>query len=228
MIFPLGTIINIGAVILGGSIGLIVKQNLPERYKLIIFQAIGLFTILLGISMALPLPNPLLIVFALLIGGTIGVALKLERKMETLSTNIGKNLKLKDSKFNEGLVTAFLIYCIGSMTILGSINEGINGDNSLLLTKSVMDGFTSIALASTFGVGVLFSTIPMLIFQGGLTILASFLGAFFTESLIQYLSCIGGILIIGVGINLLELKKISVLNLLPSLIVIIVLCLLFS
>ncbi len=227
MNIPVGTFINIFSVILGGSLGILIKNSLPEKYKKIIFQGIGLFTILLGISMAIPFPNPLIIIFSVLIGGLIGVLLNLEERLDNLSSSLKKKLNLKDSKFNEGLITAFLIYCIGSMTILGAINEGISGDNSLLITKSVLDGFTSIALASTFGVGVIFSVIPMLIFQGGLTLLASFFGNFFTESLIQYLTRTGGILILGIGINLLELKKISVLNLLPSLIVVVVLFLLF-
>lgn len=227
MNIPVGTFINIFSVILGGSLGILIKNSLPEKYKKIIFQGIGLFTILLGISMAIPFPNPLIIIFSVLIGGLIGVLLNLEERLDNLSSSLKKKLNLKDSKFNEGLITAFLIYCIGSMTILGAINEGISGDNSLLITKSVLDGFTSIALASTFGVGVIFSVIPMLIFQGGLTLLASFFGNFFTESLIQYLTSTGGILILGIGINLLELKKISVLNLLPSLIVVVILFLLF-
>ncbi len=227
MNIPVGTFINIFSVILGGSLGILIKNSLPEKYKKIIFQGIGLFTILLGISMAIPFPNPLIIIFSVLIGGLIGVLLNLEERLDNLSSGLKNKLNLKDSKFNEGLITAFLIYCIGSMTILGAINEGISGDNSLLITKSVLDGFTSIALVSTFGVGVIFSVIPMLIFQGGLTLLASFFGNFFTESLIQYLTSTGGILILGIGINLLELKKISVLNLLPSLIVVVVLFLLF-
>ncbi|MHC1716388.1 MAG: DUF554 domain-containing protein [Candidatus Dojkabacteria bacterium] len=227
MVFPLGTIINIVAVILGSSIGLIIRNKLPEKYKKTIFQGIGLFTIVLGISMALPIPNPLIIIFSILIGGLIGTFLKVEDRLENLSSVIKRELNLKDSQFNEGLITAFLIYCIGSMTILGAINEGIKGDSSLLMTKSVLDGFTSIALSSTFGIGVMFSTIPMLIFQGGLTVLASLFGNFFTESLIQYLSCTGGILILGIGFNLLEIKKISILNLLPSLIIVVILFLLF-
>ena len=227
MNIPVGTFINIFSVILGGSLGILIKNSLPEKYKKIIFQGIGLFTILLGISMAIPFPNPLIIIFSVLIGRFNRCFANLEERLDNLSSSLKKKLNLKDSKFNEGLITAFLIYCIGSMTILGAINEGISGDNSLLITKSVLDGFTSIALASTFGIGVIFSIIPMLIFQGGLTLLASFFGNFFTESLIQYLTSTGGILILGIGINLLELKKISVLNLLPSLIVVVVLFLLF-
>ncbi len=222
MAFPIGTLINIVAVVIGSTIGLLFRNTLKEKYKQIVFQAIGLFTIVLGISMAVEMKNPLIVIFAIIIGGLIGELINLDIFFDSFAEQIKNKLHLKEQKFTEGLITAFLLFCIGSMTILGSIQEGIDGDNSLLITKSVLDGFSSIALASTFGIGVLFSIVPMLIFQGGLTILASLVGEFVPVDLISYLSAIGGILILGIGINLLEIKKIKVINLLPSLIIVIV------
>lgn len=221
MILPIGTLINMGAVISGGLLGLILKNFIPDKFKTIVFQGIGLFTISLGISMSLNIDNPLYVIFSILIGGLMGEALNLEDFFNSISEKLKKKFNLKESKFTEGLITATLLYCIGSMTVLGAIEEGTGGGTTLLVTKSVMDGFASIALASTFGVGVLFSVIPMLIYQGGLTILASALGNVLSDSLIQYLSAVGGLLILGIGINLLDIKKIKVANLLPSLIIVV-------
>lgn len=227
MVIPLGTLINMGTVIAGSIVGIVFRNILPEKYKKIIFQGVGLFTIALGISMSVEMENPLIVIFAILIGGLIGELIKLEEFFENISGNLKRRLNLKGSQFSEGLITAFLIFCTGSMTILGAIQEGTGGDNSLLVTKSILDGFTSIALASTFGVGVMFSIIPMFIFQGGLTVLSSTFSEIFSESLIGYLSAVGGLMILGIGINLLEIKKIKVANFLPALLVVGVLYFLF-
>lgn len=222
MIIPTGTLINVLAVIAGSLIGLSFRNILKDKYKQIVFQSLGLITIVLGISMAIDMRNPLIVIFSILIGGILGEFIRLEDKFDSIAVTIKTKLKLEDSKFTEGLISAFLLFCVGSMTILGAVNEGTSGDNSLLITKSVLDFFSSIALASTFGVGVLFSAIPMLIFQGGLTILASYLGSFFSTELISYLSAVGGLLITAIGINLLELKRIKTANLLPALLVVVV------
>jgi hypothetical protein len=227
MILPIGTFINMGSVIAGGLLGLLLKNFIPEKFKTIVFQGIGLFSIALGISMYIGVENPLFVIFALLIGGLIGEAVKLEDFFNSISEKVKKKFNLKESKFTEGLITSTLLYCIGSMTVLGAIEEGTGGGYTLLVTKSVMDGFASIALASTFGIGVLFSIIPMLVYQGGLTILASALGNLLSDTLIQYLSAVGGLLILGIGINMLDIKKIKVANLLPSLIVVVILYVIF-
>lgn len=153
----------------------------------------------------------------------MGELVRLDKRIETLSDALKSKLKFKDQGFTEGLVTAFLIFCIGSMTIVGALNEGISGDKSLLLTKSMLDGFTSIALASTFGVGVLFSVIPMLVVQGGITVFAGLFQNLFSDILLAQLTATGGVLILGIGINLLEIKTIKVINLLPSLLVVLIL-----
>jgi hypothetical protein len=220
MILPVGTFINILAVLVGSAIGLSFRSALSERIKEIAFQATGLFTIALGVSMAIVMDNPIIVIFSILLGGIIGEAIRLDKQIEKLSDYLKERVNSKDSKFTEGLVTAFLIYCIGSLTILGAIEEGTTGDNSLLITKSVLDGFTSIALASTFGSGVAFSVIPMLIFQGGLTIFAFIFGGLFSQDLISLLSATGGLMIIGIGINLLDLKDVRVTNMLPALLLV--------
>jgi uncharacterized membrane protein YqgA involved in biofilm formation len=223
----IGTIINVGAVITGSIIGLVIHTKLPTRIIKIVFQCIGLFTIFLGIKMALKTDNLLIMVFSLVIGSIIGELLNIEKGINTFSEYLKRKIKISSDKFSEGLITAFLLFCLGSMTILGAIEEGLGGRPNLLLTKSLMDGFSSIALSASLGVGVIFSVIPLLIYQGGLTVFAGYLQNFFSQIMINELTAVGGILLIGLGINILEIVRIRISNMLPSLIVVIVLVLLF-
>ena len=219
----LGTIVNTLAVIIGGSLGLLLNKKLPERYVKIFFQVIGLFTLFLGISMALDTTHILHMIIALIIGALIGEYIRLDVLFEKLGTVLKKKFRLGNEKFTEGLLTAFLLYCMGSLTILGAIEEGMGDGPKLLLIKSLMDGISSIALASGLGIGVLFSAIPLLIYQGSLTLLASGFGEFVPEMYITELSAVGGVLLIGLGISIMEIKKINVMNMLPALVMIIIL-----
>ena len=224
----IGTIVNAGAVIVGGIIGLVLKKNMPERVKSIYFQAIGLFTIAIGISMVYNMKHILIVVSSLAIGSLLGEWWNLETGAERLSNFLKKKFRIGSEKFSEGLITAFLLYCIGSMTILGAIQEGTGGSSDLLMTKSLMDFFSSILLSSAFGVGALVSAIPLFIFQGGITLMAMFASSFFTFEIILGLTSVGGILLIGLGINILEIKKLRIMNMLPSLIVVALLLWLFK
>ena len=154
--------------------------------------------------------------------------MNLEKGTERLSNYLKKKFRIGSDRFSEGLITAFLLYCIGSMTILGAIQEGTGGSSDLLLTKSLMDGFSSILLASAFGVGVIVSAIPLLVFQGGITLLAMYAGSFFTPAIIQGLTSVGGILLMGLGVNILEIKKLRIMNMLPALLVVVLLLSIFS
>jgi len=167
-----GTLINAGAIIAGSIIGLIFHAKISEKYVKIVFQAIGLFTFFIGIDMALKTQNYLLMVFSLVLGAIIGTFFKLESKINDFSNFIKGKVKSDNSKFSEGLVTAFLLYCMGSMTILGAFEEGLGNPPNLLLAKSLMDGVSAIALSAALGAGVIFSVIPLLIYQGGLTLFA--------------------------------------------------------
>ncbi|HOP02902.1 MAG TPA: DUF554 domain-containing protein [Tenuifilaceae bacterium] len=223
-----GTLINIGAVILGGTFGLVFRSRLPERYTSNFFQAIGLFTLFLGFSMSLKTSNPLLLVFSLILGALVGTMLRLQERTENLGTLIQKKFKLKGGRFSEGLVTSFLMFCMGSMTILGAIEEGLGNDPNLLLIKSLMDGFSSVALAAALGAGVIFSVVPLLLYQGGITLLASWFGHSVSNLMIDELTATGGILLIGLGITILGLRKIEVLNLIPALLFIVPLVYFFA
>lgn len=216
---PIGTFINVVTVTVGSLLGLVLQQFFNADIESIVFQAIGLGTVLIGLKMALRLPDGymLVIIFSLILGGIFGELINLDDWILGLSDNLRNSLGITESRFSEGLITAFLLFCIGSMTIVGAIEEGLNQNRELLIIKSTLDGFSSIALAATFGIGVLFSIIPMLIFQGGLTVGSKKLAYFFDQTTIDVLSSIGGILIIGIAINILGIGKINLENLLPSL-----------
>ena len=223
----IGTFVNILAIIAGSAIGLFLNKRLPDRFIKTFFQVIGLFTIFLGISMAIETTHILHMIMALITGAIIGEALKIQQGMERVGEYIKIRFKIGNEKFTEGLVTAFLLYCIGSLTILGAIEAGLTGNQKLIYIKSLMDGVSSIALASGLGIGVMFSVIPLLIFQGGITLLASMFGDFFPQIMVTEMSAVGGILLIGMGISILDIKKINVMNMLPALVTIIILLWLF-
>lgn len=219
----LGTIVNTAAVIVGGTIGIMFKKGMPERIKTIYFQAVGLFTLGIGVSMVWNMDHILIVVTSLAIGSILGEWWNIERGVDQLSEWTKKKLRIGGEKFSEGLTTAFLLFCVGAMTIVGSIEEGTTGSADLLFTKSIMDGFSSILLASAFGVGVIFSAIPLFIFQGSITIGARFFGEFLSPEIIKALTSVGGILLLGLGINVLEIKKLKIMNMIPALAVVVLL-----
>lgn len=216
----IGTLVNFGAVIIGSTIGLIIHRNLPKRYVKLVFQIMGLFTLVLGFKMASEGQELLVMIFSLILGGLLGEVLKIEDWINSLGDRVKRLTKSKSDTFSEGLITAFLLFCVGSMTIVGAIEEGMGGNPELLLIKSLMDGISSIALTVAFGIGVLFAAIPLLIFQGGLTFLASQAGEFIDPVVITEVTAVGGVILIGLGLNLLEIKKIKVVNLLPAMLIV--------
>lgn len=217
----IGTIINVGTVLAGSALGMLFHSKVPERFVKIAFNGIGIFTLVLGFSMALEGNKPLFLVFSIILGSLIGEWLDLDDKLNGLSDRLKKRIGSDNDNFSNGLITAFLLFCMGSMTILGAIEEGVKGTYDLLLTKSLMDGFASLALASTLGFGVMLSVVPLFLYQGGLTLLAESLQGYMTDPMITELSAVGGMLLIALGLNILELKQIKVTNMLPALIIII-------
>jgi uncharacterized membrane protein YqgA involved in biofilm formation len=219
MRWPKATFVNILTVTIGSMLGLWLKQFFSEQMQQMVFQTVGLGTMLIGIKMALRLPEGYLLVFffSLIIGGLLGLAMDVMGLLHSLSEALKSGIQNADSRFSEGLITAFLLFCVGSMTIVGSLEEGIHGKRELLYVKSLLDGFSAIALASTYGVGVWFSVVPMLFFQGGITLAAATLSRFFNDDIIDSLSAVGGMLIIGISIRMLGLGEIWLENMLPSL-----------
>jgi uncharacterized membrane protein YqgA involved in biofilm formation len=222
---PIATFVNMATVTVGSLIGMSLQQVFPENIQAIIFQAIGLGTLLIGILMSLKLPDGylLVLIFSLILGGVTGELIGLDAVLAQMGESIKSSLNLGDPLFTEGLVTAFLLFCVGSMTIVGAIEEGLQGKRELLYVKSMLDGVASIAFASTYGIGVLFSIFPMLLFQGGMTVLAVWIKPIFTDLMLNMLNAVGGILILGIGINLLKMADINLENLLPSLVFVLLL-----
>ncbi len=216
----IGTLFNVVTVIIGSIIGLILHSRLSKRFTTVAFQGIGLFTIFLGITMSLKSDSYLLIILSMIFGSLFGEALNIEGWINRISRKLKKKVKSDNDKFSEGLVTAFLLFCMGSMTILGAIEEGLGNTPNLLVTKSIMDGFSAIALSSALGIGVIFSVIPLFIYQSTLTLLTSVIGNYFNDIYIANLTSVGGILLVGLSLRILEIKKIRVLNMLPAIILI--------
>ena len=214
-----GTLVNALAVVVGSIVGLLIHSRFPPRITRIAFQGIGLFTLFIGMQMALKTQDLLIMIFSILIGSVAGELLGLEKGITRMSDWLKTKVHSRNEKFTEGLVTAFLLFCMGSMTILGSIEEGMSGKPDLLLAKSVLDGFSSIALSASLGAGVLFAVVPLLIYQGGLTLLAGQLGTVLSPPVVNEITATGGLLLIGLGINILEIRKIQVLNMIPALLV---------
>jgi uncharacterized membrane protein YqgA involved in biofilm formation len=223
----LGTIVNTAAVILGSLIGLLFGRFISEDIKKIIMQATGLCVFAIGVSMAIKTQSPLIFIGSMVLGAIIGQLLDIEGLIERFGNYLKKKTHSKDNKFIDGFMTAFFIACIGGMTIVGTIQDGTLGDPSILLTKSMLDGSTAIVLTSSMGIGVMFSAIPLLIFQGALTLCAGLLKNIFSMAAINEMSAVGGLLIMAIGLNLLDIKKLKLGNLLPSIFVVLLLSILF-
>lgn len=224
----MGTIVNTGAVVVGSAIGLTAGTRLPENLKAIVMQALGLAVAVIGLRMALEAQHALLAIACVLLGGVTGELLRIEQRLEGLGEALRRRLRSSSERFVEGFVTASLLYLTGAMTIVGSIQDGTVGDPSVLLIKSLLDGVASVALASSLGVGVLFSAAPVLVVQGAITLLAGQLVFLSQPAVLDAINATGGLLILGIGINLLEIKRIYVGNLLPALLYAIVGALFFS
>jgi len=220
---PIGTFVNMTTIVIGSIIGLMLREVFPENIKDITFIAVGLSIFIIGIRMSIKVPEEylLIFIFSLVIGGILGEFLSMEEFLDSCEVWINNNFRLGKVRFTEGLITAFVLFCASSLTIVGAIEEGMQGKRELLLVKSALDGVTAIALASSYGVGVLVSIVPMLVIQGGLTMLAVNAKHLFNKSAIALLSGVGGVLIVAISIKILELGDFRVANLLPSLVVVV-------
>lgn len=219
-----GTLINIGAVLVGGVLGTLLGSRLPERMRETVMHGLGLVTLLLGISLALQTNEILIVMGSILVGALLGEWWKIDRGLERLSEWLRLQLLKRApagtlGHFTEAFITASLVFCVGPMTLLGSIQDGLTGDFSLLAVKSLLDGFAALVFASSLGVGVVFSVLIILVYQGGVTLLAGVAQQVLTEAMITEMTATGGIMILAIGLLLLDVKKIRVANLLPALMI---------
>ena len=184
----LGSFINAGLIIIGTICGLLLKKAISPRFHEILFQCCGLLTLYLGFSMAGEMKNMIIIAISLMLGAIIGEYFSLENKLEKFGDELKSRLANNENSFTQGFVVATMLYCVGSMAIIGAMDGALRNNHSILITKGILDGFMSIVFASTYGIGVLFSIFPLLIYQCTITTIAYFLGSFFTEFLISQLT----------------------------------------
>ena len=212
-----GTLVNTGAVVAGSFLGVMIGKRLPDRVKTIVMQALGLSVLLIGLQMALSGTRPLLVIGSILLGAITGEFMDIEGRITAIGDWLKRRFRSESSTFVQGFVTASVLYCTGAMVIVGSIRDGTVGDPSILYVKSLLDGVASIAFASSLGVGVAFSALSVFAVQGTITLLASKLAFLKNPGVIEAVTATGGLLILGIGINILEIKQIRVGNLVPAL-----------
>lgn len=227
----LGTLVNTVAVIAGGLLGLVLKNGIAKRFERILMQGLGLATLFIGISGVLKYMlvmengilstrGTMLLIFSLVIGCLLGQWVDIESKMETLGIKLKAAVRVKnDNRFVEGFVTSSLIICVGAMAIVGSMQDGLSGDSSMLIAKALLDFVLVIILAAAYGIGVVFSAIPIFLYQGAITLIAALFGSVIRDVLIEELSFVGSALIFCVGANLIREKTFRVANMLPALLV---------
>lgn len=226
-----GVFVNVLTVLIGSTVGLLLKKQIPEKLTSAVMTAIGLCTVAIGVTGVIKGQNQLVMIISLVLGTIIGTLIDIDGKL----TKIGDKLQKKSKKgenekstFSQGFVTASLLFCVGAMTIVGSMNAGISGDNQMLYTKSVLDLISSTMLGASLGIGVLCSSVFVLVFQGGLVALSMALGSFLNEFAVAELICAGSVMITALGLNLIGITKIKVANLLPGLVLVPFVCKVFE
>ena len=229
--FGLGTIVNTAAVVLGGVLGMLMKNGIAKRFEKILMQGLGLSTVFIGISGvlkymlvmdggSLSVQGTMLLIFSLVIGCLLGEWINLEAKMEIIGEKIKNLVRIKnDNRFVDGFVTTSLIICGGAMAIVGAMEDGLTGDSSTLIAKSLLDFVLVAVMTAAYGVGSAFSAIPIFVYQGAITLIAALFGAVISETLIGQLSFVGSALIVCVGVNLVKEKTFRVANMLPALLI---------
>ena len=224
-----GTLINVGTVLAGTAVGTSLGERFPERIRETVMNGLGLVTLLIGIDAGFAAFRPplstltrgsvLIVLGSVLVGGIIGELLRIDPALTALGDALKRRFGGGQSRFTEGFVVASLVFCVGPLTILGSLEDGLTGDYSLLAVKSMLDGFAAMAFASALGWGVGFSVVTILIYQGGLSLLAGAVSGVFDEQTIAAITATGGVLILAIGLRLLDIRQIRVANLLPALVI---------
>jgi uncharacterized membrane protein YqgA involved in biofilm formation len=217
----MGTIINALAILIGGALGLLFRKGFPERIAQTTLQVLGLFTLVVGVSMAIQGQELIMVLISLALGAGLGEWIDIEGRLDRFGHWLEERLHLTGKSPAKGFIYTSLLFCVGSMAIVGSISDGLKGDHSILVTKAMMDGIISIPFAASMGIGVLGSAVPVLLYQGSLTLLASKIQFFFTPAMVRELTSVGGVIVMGIGVNILGLQKVRVGNFIPALLFIV-------
>ena len=223
----LGTIVNTIAVIIGASIGQLLKKGLPENLEDTMMKGLGLCTLFLGIRGSLEGNNSLILIISMVVGALIGEGIDLDEKLNRFGKWLENKFKSKDGdkvSIAEGFVSASLLFCVGAMTVVGSLQSGLQGNHEMLFNKSMLDFVAAIIFASSMGIGVLFSAAFVLVYQGAITLAAQWVAPFLTDTIIAEMTCVGSVIIIGIGLNLLGITKLKVMNYVPAIFIPILLC----
>ena len=226
-----GTIVNVITVIIGSCLGLLLKKGLSERLTNALMVAVGLAVAYIGIDGSLSGENMLVAVLSLVIGAVIGEWLDIDRRLNRIGELLQRKLAKKsdsESTIAQAFVSASLLFCVGAMTIVGSLQSGIANDHNTLFVKAILDGISSIVFAATLGAGTLLAVVPVLVYQGSIALLARFVAPYLTDAVIAEMTCVGSLLILALALNLLNITKIKVANLLPAILVPIALCPLYE
>ncbi|MGT2754227.1 DUF554 domain-containing protein [Streptococcus ovis] len=214
----MGAIVNAMCIVIGAGLGLGIQKGLSQRFHDILMKGMSLCVVVIGIQGAMQATDTMLLILSLVFGSLIGEGLNIEKAMEHLSYKIEKRLVKdpKESQFAQGFLSAIMIFCVGAMAIVGSLQSGLLDDDSMLYSKGIIDGIIAILLASTNGIGVLFSSIAVLLYEGGMTLLAGFLGSYLSDSVITGMSSVGSVLLIALGFNMIEVTHFKVMNYIPA------------
>ncbi len=225
-----GSLVNVALVVVGGGLGLLLKKGLPERVSDTVMKGMALCVLFIGIDGALEGSNALVAVISMAVGTIIGSLIDFDKHVNNFAHKIEKKLSKNNGKpqFAEGFVSASLLFCVGAMAIVGSLDSGISNDYSTLITKSVIDGVTAIVLASTLGWGVLASAVPIFIYQGSITLLAGFVAPYLNDYTVAHMTCVGSLLIIAIALNMMKLTNIKVMNCLPAIFLPIAVCMILK
>lgn len=217
----LGVWANFAAVVVGGLIGTLLRGGIKEKYRRTINAGLALCVLLIGMSGALKTQNTLLVILSVVVGSVLGELMRIEDGLDRLGSWAQRRFAKDDAGFASGFVNATLLFCVGAMAVVGSLEAGLSGKADTLLAKAALDGVSAVIFASSFGIGVIFSAIPLTLYQGGIALLAGVLAPYLTDELIREMSAVGSILIIALSINMLELTKerIRVGNMLPAILV---------
>ena len=215
----LGTLVNALAIIAGSLLGLVFSKGIADNYKEIIMSGVGLSVVLIGVKSALTSNDLMVVIFSVILGALLGEAAQIERRLEQLGKFLESKVTARSSdtsSFGRGFVTASLVFCVGSMAIVGSLESGLTGNHQTLFAKSVLDGVTSVIFASAMGLGVMFSAVAVFLYQGLITMTAVFMKNFLVPETIAQMTSVGGLLIMAIGFNMLKITTIRVGNLIPG------------